>query len=165
MVHGVPVKVEAALSDTLSTPVLLSRDVPELPGMLNQGGVYAKALKEEEAMAITRAGSGRDSTAQEEAQGTRERTLKLDTEQQDLDEEGATIMGQEGRKEEERTEGTGAGVPDPEPLGSTFAVRACWSKRAKTKATDPGPETSRQPELQTRTAKGGRGRGCGHKDS
>ena len=102
-VQGVLVKVEAALSDTLPTPVLLGRDVPELPGLLNQGGVYAEASKEEEAMAVTRAGSERDSTAQEATHGTRERALKSDAERQDPDKEGATTTGQEG-KEEERNE-------------------------------------------------------------
>ena len=88
--------------------------------------------------------------------GTRQKALKSDAERQDPEKEGATTREQEGKKEEERTEGAGADVPDTEPLGMTFDsdLFELAGARVKTKTIDPGPETGRQPELQTRTAKG-----------
>lgn len=60
-VEGIPIKVEAALSDTLPVAVLLGRDVPELDQLLDQKKIGAlDELMEEVMVVTTRSKSKRD---------------------------------------------------------------------------------------------------------
>ena len=119
MVHGVPVKVETALSDILPTPGTTGSRCSLVAGSAESRGSLRQSIK-------GRGGyGGYQSGIKERLDGTEGdscRALALKTEQ---DEEKATIMGLEGRKEEERTEGAGADVTDPEPLGSTLLKKGC----------------------------------------
>ena len=113
-IDGVLVKVEAALSDTLPSPVLLGRDVPELPSLLNQGRGLAETRRRDDAMVVTRVGAQRTPTTMEEHQGTKE----TDRIQQELRlMEAETLTETQLEQEEVQPE---SDTPDPELLGSTF---------------------------------------------
>ncbi|KAL5475858.1 hypothetical protein EMCRGX_G025729, partial [Ephydatia muelleri] len=76
-IDGVPITVEAALSNTLPSPVLLGRDVPELSSLLNPGEMRI-ALRKDDAMVVTRAGAqGEAPTTPEEPQVTNEAREKV----------------------------------------------------------------------------------------
>ena len=103
-IDGVPITVEAALSNTLPSPVLLGRDVPELSSLLNRGETRI-ALRKDDAMVVTRAGAqGEALTTPEEPQVTNEAREKV------------SVTEIEGQAEDKEKTMEG----DPELLGSTF---------------------------------------------
>jgi len=129
-IDGVPITVEAALSNTLPSPVLLGRDVPELSSLLNPGETRI-ALRKDDAMVVTRAGAqGEAPTTPEEPQVTNEAREKV------------SVTSIEGQAEEKDKTIEG----DPELLGSTCFDQELFQRRDDA----AGPQRRRLTRAQKR---------------